>query len=79
PVHSFEPFIDRDAASPVARQLYLSLRKAILTGQIRPASRLPSTRLAGMEWGLSRGVVAEAYDILITEGYARGVHGAGTF
>lgn len=79
PVHSFQPFIDRDAASPVARQLYLSLRKAILTGQIRPASRLPSTRLAGIEWGLSRGVVAEAYDILITEGYARGVHGAGTF
>ena len=37
PVHSFQPFIDRDAASPVARQLYLSLRKAILTGQIRPA------------------------------------------
>ncbi|MBA8876750.1 PLP-dependent aminotransferase family protein [Phyllobacterium myrsinacearum] len=79
PVHSFQPFIDRTKASPVVRQLYLSLRKAILTGQIPPASRLPSTRLASMEWELSRGVVAEAYDILITEGYAHGVHGAGTF
>ncbi|QND52347.1 PLP-dependent aminotransferase family protein [Phyllobacterium sp. 628] len=79
PVHSFQPVLDRTSPSPAARQIYLSIRTAILSGQIRPSARLPSTRLATREWQMSRGVITEAYETLIAEGYAHSVHGSGTF
>lgn len=41
--------------------------------------RLPSTRLAAAEWAISRGVVSEAYEILMSEGFAVARHGSGTY
>lgn len=41
--------------------------------------RLPSTRLAAAEWAISRGVVSEAYEILVAEGFAIARHGSGTY
>ncbi|WP_188908475.1 MocR-like pyridoxine biosynthesis transcription factor PdxR [Aureimonas endophytica] len=79
PAASFRPAIDRTLTISATRQLYLALRDAIMTGTLRPGHRLPSTRLAMREWGLSRGLVAEAYELLMAEGYAEARHGSGTY
>jgi GntR family transcriptional regulator/MocR family aminotransferase len=76
---AFLPHIDPVSNVSLVRQLYLSLRSAIVIGRLRPGHRLPSTRLASKEWHLSRGSIAEAYEILIAEGYASARHGAGTY
>jgi len=76
---AFLPQIDADSSISLVRQLYLSLRGAIIAGRLGPGHRLPSTRLASKEWRLSRGSIAEAYEILIAEGYASARHGSGTY
>lgn len=50
-----------------------------MEGILEPGSRLPATRVAAVEWMLSRGLVAEAYDLLVAEGYAESRHGSGTY
>ena len=79
PSAGFHPNIDPSSPASLARQLYLDLRGAIANGRLNAGQRLPSTRLASTEWRLSRGTVAEAYDILIAEGYAVARHGSGTY
>lgn len=79
PSGAFRPAIDPSSAAPLPRQLYLSLRNAIAGGRLTTGQRLPSTRLASMEWRISRGVIAEAYEILIAEGFAVGRQGSGTY
>ncbi|WP_158008749.1 PLP-dependent aminotransferase family protein [Rhizobium sp. AC27/96] len=75
----FLPEINASLPVPAVRQLYLQLRDGIVTGTLHPDHRLPSTRTASVEWSLSRGLIAEAYEMLIAEGYARGRHGSGTY
>ncbi|WP_315838480.1 PLP-dependent aminotransferase family protein [Bradyrhizobium prioriisuperbiae] len=75
----FRPVIDSALPVPAVRQLYLQLRDSIVGGTLRAGARLPSTRTASTEWSLSRGLVAEAYEMLIAEGYATGKHGSGTY
>lgn len=79
PAAGFRPSIDPSSAAPLPRQLYLSLRNAIAEGRLTTGQRLPSTRLASAEWKISRGVIAEAYEILITEGFAAARQGSGTY
>ncbi|MGX5801439.1 MocR-like pyridoxine biosynthesis transcription factor PdxR [Bradyrhizobium sp. Arg314] len=76
---AFLPQVDASSTTSLVRQLYLSLRNAIVEGRLGAGHRLPSTRLASKEWGLSRGSIAEAYEILIAEGYASARHGSGTY
>lgn len=79
PSAAFQPNFDPCSSAPLARQLYVALREAIADGRLNAGQRLLSTRLASQEWRLSRGTVAEAYDILIAEGYAVARHGSGTY
>lgn len=79
PSAGFLPNIDPSSPASLARQLYLALRGAIADGRLHAGQRLPSTRLASQEWKLSRGTIAEAYEILIAEGYAVARHGSGTY
>jgi len=79
PSASFRPDIDASSSAPLPRQLYLSLRNAVAERRLTGGQRLPSTRLASAEWAISRGVVAEAYEILIAEGFAVARHGSGTY
>ena len=59
--------------------LYRSLRNALLEGLLRPGERLPSSRQAAADYGVSRGLVEEVYAQLMEEGFlSRGV-GRGTF
>ena len=60
-------------------QLHSSMREAIVSRQLQPGGRLPSTRELAKRWGVSRNTVMGAFDQLIAEGYLEGRQGAGTF
>lgn len=72
------PLSDR-ASQPLFRQVYLSLREAVLSNGLRPGERLPSTRALAAELGVSRTVVLLAYDQLLAEGFVVGRRGSGTY
>ncbi|MCI3921595.1 PLP-dependent aminotransferase family protein [Paenibacillus sp. TRM 82003] len=59
--------------------LYHALRDAIIAGRLRDGERLPSSRALAESYGLSRGTVGTAYDMLAGEGYVTGGVGRGTF
>jgi GntR family transcriptional regulator/MocR family aminotransferase len=71
--------VDREAATPLYRQVYAGYRAAILERRLRPGERLPSTRSLARELGISRLPVLEAFDQLLAEGYCESRVGAGTF
>jgi GntR family transcriptional regulator/MocR family aminotransferase len=64
---------------PFYRQLYARLRQAILSGSLRPGSRLPSSRALAEELGIARNTVVNAFEQLRAEGYLTGRLGSGTF
>jgi GntR family transcriptional regulator/MocR family aminotransferase len=59
----------RDDGLPLHRQLEQELRAAIRSGRLAAGSVVPSTRGLASQLGLSRGVVVEAYEQLVAEGY----------
>lgn len=71
--------LDYRAKVPIYRQLYDWFRLAIITGQMRPGQRVPSTRNLAAELKISRIPVSNAYDQLLAEGYLETSRGAGTF
>lgn len=70
--------LDPQAPYALYRQLFDQLRDAILSGQLRVGTRLPSTRTLASELGISRHTILSAYDQLRAEGYIEGAVGAGT-
>ena len=64
--------------TPKYRQLYEWFRNAIISGQLRPGQRVPSTRALAAELNLSRIPVLNAYEQLLAEGYFEAFVGAGT-
>ena len=70
--------LDRASTVPLHRQLYDELREAILTGRVRPGTRLPSTRTLAADISASRNTVLTAFGQLLAEGYLEGRVGAGT-
>ena len=65
--------------APLYLQIYASVRSAILSGQLAPGSKLPSTRGLATELRVSRNTVLNAYEQLFSEGYLESVPGGGTF
>jgi GntR family transcriptional regulator/MocR family aminotransferase len=65
--------------TPAYEWLYDALRTEILDGRLRGGMRLPSTRELGARYGLARGTVVNAFELLKSEGYLRGSTGSGTF
>jgi GntR family transcriptional regulator / MocR family aminotransferase len=61
--------LQRDDGEPLHRQLEQELRDAVRSGRLAPASPLPSTRALAQQLGVSRGIVVEAYEQLVAEGY----------
>lgn len=59
-------------------QIEQALREAVRAGRLAPAALLPSTRTLAGDLGVSRGVVVEAYEQLIAEGYLVATAGSGT-
>lgn len=71
--------LDRESTTPLYRQLYLQIRKQILTGRLQGGIRLPSTRTLSQELSLSRITLLNAFDQLIAEGFLVSRTGAGTY
>jgi GntR family transcriptional regulator / MocR family aminotransferase len=71
--------VDRQAASPLHRQIYDGFRMEIVRGNLRPGQRMPSSRSLSVDLGISRIPVLNAYAQLLAEGYFEGRKGAGTF
>jgi GntR family transcriptional regulator/MocR family aminotransferase len=70
--------LDPASGVPVSRQIYDRIRAAILSGQMKPGLRLPSSRALAAELGVSRTTTVAAYERLRNEGYLDGHVGAGT-
>lgn len=71
--------LDRDSSVPLLRQLYLELRRAILSGVPPAGARLPPTRALAERLGIARNSVVAAYEQLHAEGFIEGRVGAGSF
>jgi GntR family transcriptional regulator/MocR family aminotransferase len=71
--------IDRRARTPMHRQIYDGVRRAILDGALRPGQRVPATRVLASELEVSRLTILVAFDQLLHEGYLVGRVGSGTF
>ena len=61
--------LDRGAPIPLQDQLFEQLRQLILTGKLKPNSRVIATRFLAEQVGVSRRTVLFAYERLISEGY----------
>jgi GntR family transcriptional regulator / MocR family aminotransferase len=59
----------RDAPVPLHRQIEAAIREGIRSGRLRFGTSLPPTRAIAADLGVSRGVVVEAYQQLVAEGY----------
>ena len=70
--------LDRAAAEPIHRQLAAELRAGVRDGRLGAGSPLPSTRALAAQLGISRGVVVEAFEQLVAEGYLQAVPGGAT-
>jgi GntR family transcriptional regulator/MocR family aminotransferase len=71
--------LDRDDREPLRRQLERRLRAAIRDGSLPVGIKLPSTRALAAQLAVSRGVVVEAYDQLVAEGFLAVRQGAVPF
>ena len=60
-------------------RLYDWFRSAILTGQLRPGQKIPSTRYLASELKVSRITVLYAFQQLTAEGYIESSTGSGTY
>jgi GntR family transcriptional regulator/MocR family aminotransferase len=59
----------RDGPIPLHRQIEGSIRDGIRSGRLRLGTSLPPTRTVAADLRVSRGVVVEAYQQLVAEGY----------
>lgn len=71
--------LDPKSDLPLHHQLYEAFRQLILSGQLLPKQRLPSTRALARSLAISRTTVTGCYEQLISEGYLQAVSGSGTF
>ena len=70
--------LDRGSAEPLRSQLEASLREAIRAHRLSAGERLPSSRELARELGVSRGLVQECYNQLLSEGYLTSQVGSAT-
>ncbi|WP_433416347.1 PLP-dependent aminotransferase family protein [Microtetraspora malaysiensis] len=69
--------VDRSRGG-LAGQIARELRESIRSGRLDRGARLPPSRDLARDLGLSRGVVVEAYEQLVAEGFLEARVGAGT-
>jgi GntR family transcriptional regulator/MocR family aminotransferase len=61
--------LDRASREPLRRQLETRLRAAIEDGSLADGTRLPSSRSLAEQLAVSRGVVVDAYEQLVAQGF----------
>lgn len=70
--------IDRDDREPIQQQIARQIRALVLSGRLKPQTKLPSTRALSDELNVARATVVEAYEQLLSEGYLETRSGSGT-
>ena len=71
--------LDRAHAEPMYRQVLDLMQQAILTGQLAPGTKLPSSRTLAADLEIARNTVLHVYDQLTAEGYVISSTGSGTY
>ncbi|MGE5806362.1 MAG: PLP-dependent aminotransferase family protein [Ignavibacteria bacterium] len=71
--------LDFSSDIPLYKQLYETIRTAILEGKFTKGQRLPGTRSLASELKISRNTAALAFAQLLIEGYITGQIGSGTY
>ena len=70
--------IRRDSAESLRAQVERELRRAVQSGRLTAGTALPSSRALAVDLGVSRGMVVEAYEQLVAEGYLVARRGSAT-
>jgi GntR family transcriptional regulator/MocR family aminotransferase len=70
--------LDRAGDGPLHRQLERALREAIREERLESGAVLPSSRALASQLEVSRGIVVEAYEQLVAEGYVSSQPGGST-
>lgn len=68
-----------DHNKKIYEQLYEQIKIQILSGELKPGTRLQATRGLAQEYGISRNSVVAAYEQLLVEGFVRTVIGSGYY
>ena len=71
--------IDKTSGMPLTKQICEQLRSKILSRELPPGTKLPSSRKFAQEMQISRNVVIYAYEQLIAEGFLESQGGSGTY
>lgn len=71
--------LDRRQRDSLQTQLYRQVRNLIMTRQLAPGARLPSTRDLVNQLGASRNTIVYAFDQLVAEGYLESRVGSGIY
>jgi GntR family transcriptional regulator len=71
--------IDHEGPVPVYRQLAGILRGQIQAGTLPPNRPIPSITRLQQEYGLARGTIIKAVDLLVDEGLVYAVPGRGMY
>ncbi len=70
--------VEGGGSGAIHHRIERDLRAAIASGRLGPGAALPSSRALAEQLGLSRGVVVEAYEQLVAEGYLTSRRGSAT-
>lgn len=70
--------VDRKDGEPLQSQIARQIRELVLSGRLKPRTRLPSTRALAGELQVARATVVEAFEQLSGEGYIETRMGSGT-
>ncbi|MGJ9463976.1 GntR family transcriptional regulator [Actinotignum sp. GS-2025e] len=78
-MHTESPGLDRNAPTPIFRQLATWMREQVSTGAWRRGDQLPMEITLAEQLNVARGTLRKAVDQLIDEGLLVRVRGRGTF
>lgn len=71
--------INNSSQQPIYDQIAEQIKSLIVRGQAKEGEMLPSVRVLSKELKISALTVKKAYDALDKEGFAKTVHGKGSF
>ena len=71
--------LDKTSAVPLYEQLRKALLEAITSGKLSAGTKLPTEEELCAQFGISRPVARQAYNMLIEEGFVERMRGRGTF
>jgi GntR family transcriptional regulator/MocR family aminotransferase len=72
-------FFDEDSPVPIYRQLAEHIEELVTSGQLRPGTRLPSSRELAESAGVSRCTASKVYELLEFRRYIETLPAVGTF